>query len=284
MDWNDLRFVTAVAATGSLNAAAKTLGVNHATVLRRVNGLEERHGVRLFLRSARGYRLAPNAHEIVKAIEAMSEGAEQVRRALAGAATDVVGRVRLTSTDTFCQLVLPPILARFAAKEPGISVNLLCSNAHVDMDRPDAEITLRPAAALSDGMRGTQVATLGFGAYGPKGRATDDWIGFGPPLDRARPALWMADNIAPERVRARADSFLVAARLVAAGVGNCFLPVIVAAQFRELLAIEMEPEIAVPIWVATHRDLHDAPGIAALRRHLEREIAAVAPVLAGRAA
>ena len=52
LDWNDLRSFLAIARQGSLQGAARTLGVNHSTVFRRLNALEARLGVRLFDRSA----------------------------------------------------------------------------------------------------------------------------------------------------------------------------------------------------------------------------------------
>ena len=41
-NWDNLRYVLTVAEHGSLSAAARALGVNHATVLRRVSAFEER--------------------------------------------------------------------------------------------------------------------------------------------------------------------------------------------------------------------------------------------------
>lgn len=40
MNWDDLRFVLAVADQGSVSAAARDIGVTHATVLRRVAAFE----------------------------------------------------------------------------------------------------------------------------------------------------------------------------------------------------------------------------------------------------
>lgn len=55
-DWDDICFFLAVARGGLVRAAAERLGVNHATVLRRVAGLEARLGARLFDRLHSGYR------------------------------------------------------------------------------------------------------------------------------------------------------------------------------------------------------------------------------------
>src|SRR3954462_6920125 len=57
LDWEDLHTVLAVADCGSLAGAARRLGVNHTTVLRRVGGFEQRLGLRLFDRLPRGYAL-----------------------------------------------------------------------------------------------------------------------------------------------------------------------------------------------------------------------------------
>ncbi len=58
-NWDDLRYVLAVAETGSVSGAARRLGVNHATVLRHVAAYEARHGIELFDKSARGYAVSP---------------------------------------------------------------------------------------------------------------------------------------------------------------------------------------------------------------------------------
>ena len=57
LNWDNLRYVLAVANAGSLASAARLLGVNHTTVLRRVSAFEKRLGQRLFERLPTGYVL-----------------------------------------------------------------------------------------------------------------------------------------------------------------------------------------------------------------------------------
>ena len=57
MDWGHLEYFLAVARTGSLSGAAKQLRVNHSTVARRLEKLEQQLNVRLFDRLNNGYRL-----------------------------------------------------------------------------------------------------------------------------------------------------------------------------------------------------------------------------------
>ncbi|WP_165405149.1 helix-turn-helix domain-containing protein [Bradyrhizobium genosp. SA-3] len=56
-DWNDLKYLLAVAHHGSTLAAARHLGVNQSTVQRRLTELEGRLGLRLVERSPSGYSL-----------------------------------------------------------------------------------------------------------------------------------------------------------------------------------------------------------------------------------
>lgn len=53
-EWDDLQYVLAVASAVSLAGAARALGVNHTTALRRVTAFEKRLGLRLFERLTTG--------------------------------------------------------------------------------------------------------------------------------------------------------------------------------------------------------------------------------------
>src|ERR1700760_4556760 len=65
IDWDDVRYFLAVARGGSVRAAAGRLGVNHATVLRRIAQLEDRLGVHMFEKLPSGYRLTEAGEEVL---------------------------------------------------------------------------------------------------------------------------------------------------------------------------------------------------------------------------
>ena len=64
LDWDDVQIFLALARHESLSAAARTLGVNHATIGRRIDSLERRVGGALFERGARGYAPTPLARTL----------------------------------------------------------------------------------------------------------------------------------------------------------------------------------------------------------------------------
>ena len=159
-NWDDLRFVLAVADNGSVSGASRELGVNHATVLRRVAAFEEAHGAEVFERTAAGYRVRPDRARMIEAARNAAQAVAAVGQLMkwAEGPRDVV---RLTSTDTLCNTVL----ADLPRTMPRHEVSLLAANGHLDLSRLEADVTVRPATALPAGMSGRAVAELGFATY-----------------------------------------------------------------------------------------------------------------------
>ena len=146
-NWDDVRFVVAVADHGSVAAAARVLGVNHATVLRRIAAFEDRQGIRLFDKTRRGYQVSPDRRALIEAMREAGAVLGQVEQMIDAERPNLQGGVRITSTDTFCQTFLPPLLTSLA-DDLGLNVEIIAGNAHLDLGRVQAHITVRPAVAL----------------------------------------------------------------------------------------------------------------------------------------
>src|SRR5664279_701443 len=78
IDWDDVRYFLAVSRGGSVRAAAKGLGVNHATVLRRIAQLEERLGALMFEKLPSGYRLTEAGEEVLELSNQMEASSHQL--------------------------------------------------------------------------------------------------------------------------------------------------------------------------------------------------------------
>ena len=277
-DWDDLRFVLAVADCGTLSAAARVLNVTHATVLRRIQAFEEAHGGAVFERGAQGYRLLPERIRVIDAAREVAQAVASVQNLMQGGTGTIAGLVRLASTDTLCQSVLPGFLAEFAVRHPEVRVEVMQGNAHHDLARAQADLALRPAMKLPDDMEGESPCSLGFAVYGRAG--VNGWLGLGGILARTQPSEWMERE--GHRVVAVADSFQVLARMVAAGVGQCFLPCILGDTLPGVeRRTEQGPRIKVPLWVASHGDLREVPRIRLVRNRLVEWLGAQSVGLAG---
>ncbi|MBV1896537.1 MAG: LysR family transcriptional regulator [Rhodobacteraceae bacterium] len=263
-NWDDLRFVLAVADSGSVSAAARNLGVNHATVLRRVAGFEDRLNTALFERNAKGYRVPPDRMQVVTALREVQDSILAVERVLKGATEPLRGELNVTSTDTFCQKVLPEIIAGFSDQAPDLRINLVCTNAHVDFDRLSADITVRPAGQLADGLFGDVACNLGFGVFKRKGTETNRWHDLQGPLAGSLPAKWMRETLPTDQIIQGADSFLVLKELAVFGAGMSILPHFIGREDPRLIEIpDIMPDTNIDIWVASHSDLKNSPRIRA---------------------
>lgn len=283
-NWDDLRYVLAVADSGSVSAAAKVLGVNHATVLRRIAAFETRSGAQVFDRGPRGYALRADQRRLIEAAREVEAGFGALDRLVRGAQAPLVGVVRVTSTDSFTSAVLPPIVARLMADEAALRIELLTGNQHSDFARLQADVAVRPAQKLPDDLRGEIVADLGFAAYASAGGGDGPWLGLSGVLARTVAADWLDGSGLSDRVAGRADSFVTLAALVAAGAGRAVLPCILGDRAPGLVRLgDGRPLASVPIWVACHADLVEAPRLKAVRRALAEGLAAMAASLAGTA-
>ncbi|MEP3333381.1 LysR family transcriptional regulator [Sedimentitalea sp.] len=280
-NWDNLRYVLAVADMGNVSAAARSLGVNHATVLRRVAAFEADHGGAVFERTATGYHVLPERARVIEAAREVENGVLSVERMMHGAVAPLRGEVRVSSTDSICQMLLPPLVAQLHAESTELQLNLLSTNTHADFARMQADISVRPALALPDEMTGESSAQLAFRAYHVPG-ASDRWLSLSGALARSAPAKWMDTQISPERIATGSDSFLVLRELAKLGLGSAILPVFVGDRTPELVSHpDKMPTLSVPIWVGTHSDLRDVPRIRIVRERILDFLAARAPMLDG---
>lgn len=280
-DWDDLRFILAVAEEGTVSAAARRLGVNHATVLRRIARFEERHGA-VFDKTPRGYALARGQAGLIEAAREVDRAVMGVTRVLAGARMPLSGDVRVTSTDSFCLRLLPPIVARIGAEAPDLRLTLISSNAHLDLGRIEADITVRPAERLSEELTGEKVGVLGFRVYRVRGAGHGlPWLMLAGKLAQTVPGRWLGER-RQALSAGGADSFLTLSELAAQGRGLAILPAFLGDEDRRLERVpSLMPDLCVDLWVASHADLADVPRIAHIRRRLADAIGAEAARLAG---
>ncbi|MFY0691531.1 MAG: LysR family transcriptional regulator [Paracoccaceae bacterium] len=273
-NWDDLRFVLAVAETGSVSAAARLLRVNHATVLRRIAGFETRYGEPIFLKDARGYHVLPDKQHVLDAAQEVENSVLRVERLLKGSAEQLKGQVRVTSTDSLCLTVLPGLCHDISDRYPDLRLSLLSSNRHLDLDRMAADITVRPSSELENGLVGEVAAQLRFGIYRVRGAAAAKWLSLEGPLSHSVPGKWMEKTLRRTEIGAGSDSFVILRELVAAGAGRALLPRILGEADPRLEPDSFAaPDLSVDIWVASQSEFAHTAKVQAVCGMLVRGLA-----------
>ena len=287
--WDDLQFIQAVAAHGSLSAAARALGVNHATVLRRIVAVEERIGVALFVHPPGGYRARPEIHEVLAALDTIEKTVGRLERILPTLGKGLEGPFRVTTTDSIADLILPRHLRDLARLHPKLAVELVAQNAPLDMTRPEAEITLRPALRVPEGLVGEKICDMSFGAFAHAAYLAQNtvsevtrhrWLGVSSSLSRSPVGAWQDTHVSAEVVL-KADSFLTLARMAEEGLGIAVLPSFVGRANASLTPVPwLELDLRTSIWVAAHPDLAATSRVRTIMTFFANAIATDADLLA----
>jgi DNA-binding transcriptional LysR family regulator len=266
LEWDNLRYILAVANARSLAGAARTLGVNHTTVLRRVAAFEERLGLRLFERLPTGYALTAGGEELIAAARDIEDTVTSLERKLAGQDLRLSGVIRITTTDTLMGSILPEILAEFRNVHPGIQIEVAISNAMLNLSKRDADVAIRPVTNPQETLVGRRVARVAFAIYGSRkhiskrGKIADlpkqRWVAPDDSLSATSVARWMRSELPEAEVALRADSFVAMRQAAQAGIGLAALPCYLGNSSPELVCVHPPiKSMDTELWILTHEDL-----------------------------
>src|SRR3546814_18667362 len=100
-NWNDLRFLLAVARSRTISLAGRRTGTDHATVSRRIWALEAALGLQLFERNPRGYHLPQHGEALHGLATAMEAEAVRIDETAAGKQKGLGGGGRSSKTAGF---------------------------------------------------------------------------------------------------------------------------------------------------------------------------------------
>ncbi len=124
LDWSDLEIALAIAEAGSLSGAAIALGKQQPTISTRLNQLEGRLGVKLFIRSRSGTKLTDIGQEVIDKAKIMQITALEIERTTQGKNSLKEGIVTFHCTDGLAAYWVAPKLADFISTHPNINLEI----------------------------------------------------------------------------------------------------------------------------------------------------------------
>lgn len=142
MNWDDIRIFLAVARTGQILAASKRLGVNHATLSRRVTALEEALKTRLFIRRTNGCELTAEGEVFLASAERMETEMLAAQANLGRTDTAIAGTVRIGAPDGFGVSFLAPRLGRLIERHPELKIQLVPVPRSFSLSQREADIAV----------------------------------------------------------------------------------------------------------------------------------------------
>ena len=287
IDWNDLPYFIAVAKSGTLMGASKELNVNHSTVFRRINAIEEKLGTRLFERLSEGYELTRIGHTVLQHAQSAEDSIHSLERAVAGKDFELSGEIRVTAPMSIAEHLLVPCVAKFRIDHPRICVNIIVSSALYDLSLRDADIAIRSTNNPPDYLIARKVTDITWSAYASKtylkkyGRPANtkdlrkfDLIGVDESLLTIEAYKWLMDHFSKDNFCCSASDVKTISSLCSESLGVAVLPTnYFDKQLIKLFAIK--PEFKDGLWILTHPDLRQVARINEFSKFLHQYMSTI---------
>ncbi len=285
MNWDDVRIFLAVARAGQILGAARRLGLNHATVSRRVAALEENLKTKLFRRLTTGSELTQAGERFLGIAERIEADMIAAKEEIAGEGDDVAGTVRIGAPDGFGVAFLAPRLGSLTTRHRDLSVQLVPVPRSFSLSRREADIAItveRPtegrlvAAKLVDYTLGLYASRDYVAAHGlPQGVSdlanhrlvgyVDDLV-INPSLDYA--SEFSFDWSASFQI----SSALGQTEAVRSGAGIGILHTFIARTHDDLVPVPAAPPIRRAYWLVYHESVRPLRRIQAVSAFIGEEV------------
>ncbi len=282
-NWDEVRTAFHVARMGTVSGAAGVLGVHHATVIRHIDAIEARLGVKLFQRHARGYTPTEAGADLLRVAQATDDQFNQLVGRLKGQGDAVSGELVVTSLVGLSPL-LAPVLTGFQRAHPDLMVRYLTGDRLFRLEYGEAHVAIRAGSVPEQPDNVVQpFTTLRAGLYasrdyaeahgipnGVEEFAGHRFVGHDDENNRAPFFRWLRATVAPEAITFRASSGMANEHAVMAGAGIGFLPEWMAAQRDDLVQVMApQPDWSSSLWLVTHVDLHRSTKVQSFTKYLK---------------
>ncbi|PSL22280.1 LysR family transcriptional regulator [Shimia abyssi] len=284
-DWDEVRTAFQVARMGTVSGAADILGVHHATVIRHIDALEARLGVKLFQRHARGYTATEAGQDLMRVAQATDDQFGQLEGRIKGRGADVSGELVITSLGGFANIITP-VLAEFQQLHPDLMVRFLTDDRVFRLEYGEAHVAIRAGrhTEMPDNVE-QDLAVLKIGLFGSKAyldqnggpKSEDDlenhrFVGHDDENNRAPFNKWLGERVPRERVVFRSTSDRAILSAIRGGIGLGFVALHTAENDSDLqMVLEPRDEWAARMRIVTHVDLHRTAKVQAFLKFLRKK-------------
>lgn len=284
--WDDIRVAYHVARLGTLSAAADHLGIHHATVIRKIDALENLLGSKLFHRHPRGYTPTDAGLDLLRVGAETQDQLTRLMGQLRGHESTLGGELIVTTVSGLSHW-LTPLLAEFQRQNDDVTISLMLEDRPLQMEYGEAHIALRAGARPQEPdnivqrlcrFPGSLFATKSYlEKFGPLENdaaiANHRFVVASSPTSTAPCHIWERQHIPKSSIVYRASEVRSAADAIVAGIGIGFLDCWSASNYPGL--IQMVPSRAMwdtHVWMVTHSALHRTVKIQMLLSSLKQQV------------
>lgn len=282
-NWDEIRTAFQVARLGTVSGAAEVLGVHHATVIRHIDALEKRLGVKLFQRHARGYTPTESGRDLLAVAQTTEEQFAHLVSRIKGQGETVSGELVVTSISGIGDL-LTPVMVGFQEKFPDVRVRFLTDMRVFRLDYGEAHVAIRAGNGPEEPdnvvqpltrMKASLYASRGY--VGRFGRPASEaefaghrFVCTDAEVTRAPFHRWLRATVHPDQIAYAATEPAALEQAVRSGAGIGFMMSFRAAEDPDLVEIlPARPDWDSLLRIVTHVDLHRTRKVQAFLAHLK---------------
>ncbi|MHA7775291.1 LysR family transcriptional regulator [Roseibium sp. M-1] len=315
LNWDDFRFILAVARSGSFAAAAAVLGTSTPTVFRRARDMEQRIGTQLFRRDTTGVTLTAAGRDAAALAGTMELEIVSLEARIANEDREAVGTIRLATVDTLIAGPLMPVLSRFRQECPGICLDIRSGIGMADIRQRQVDAALRAGGEPPENLVGRILCRIAVALYCGRGhyastlqgeiereapedqeisnerelaafvaRSRPPFVVPGDDLKHLATARWCHDHKLAAEPALRANSLHTLERAVQHNMGLGLLPCYLADLNSDLVRLSAPIEdFSSDLWFLTHPELRETARVRALSDFLFLECRSLKNLFEGRA-
>jgi DNA-binding transcriptional LysR family regulator len=282
-NWDEIRTAFQVARLGTVSGAAGVLGVHHATVIRHIDALEKRLGVKLFQRHARGYTPTESGRDHLEVAQTTEEQFAHLVSRIKGQGETVSGELVVTSIAGIADL-LTPVMVGFQEKWPDVRVRFLTDIRVFRLDYGEAHVAIRagngpvepdnvvqPLTRMKSGLYAARSYVERHGKPASEAEfAGHRFVCTDAEMTRAPFHRWLRATVQPDQITYAATEPAALEHAIRQGAGIGFIMTMRAAEDPDLVEIlPPRPEWESALRIVTHVDLHRTRKVQAFLTHLK---------------
>jgi|TARA_Y100000294_G_scaffold100578_1_gene93332 DNA-binding transcriptional LysR family regulator len=287
-DWNQVRTAYHVARLGTVSAAAKFLGMHHATVIRQVTNLEEELGHKLFHRHARGYTPTAAGENLSRIASVNEEQLQGLVGLIQEHGNKVTGELIVTTLPRFDTLVTS-WMAMLQKENPSLRIKLIIEDRALKLEYGEAHLAIRAGLKpIEPDNIVKHLLPIQFGMYAHKNyvkemgtiQSSDDIPRHKYVLNTDIPIMsmhkWIAENIPLDNVIFKSSNHTALEKAVIDGMGIGIFPTFLASESKDLkLVMPIVDEWSSDLWVVTHVDLHRTAKVKACSDLITKQVQSI---------
>jgi molybdate transport repressor ModE-like protein len=287
MNWDRIRIFLEIARTGQILAAARRLGVNHATVARQLTALEEELNTKLVERHTTGCTLTGSGEALLAAAESAESEFLKAGTRLKGVSDKITGVVRVGAPDGLGNYFLADHLGALAARHPELVIQLVPLPRVFSLSRREADIVVtldRPKQGrlivrkLTDYSLSLYASKTFLKASAPIRRQSDLeghlFVTHVEDLVYSRALDYAASLGKAIKRRYECGSVVAQVEAVRAGHGFGILHDYAASRYPELQKVLPDVRFERTYWLVSHPDTHTTRRVAEVNNYIADKVLA----------